>query len=108
MTGLGTSLPRIIDNNSSYIMDGSMIDCINEMNSQLNQHQGSKKVQDNSSIATSMINPMFTNDYKTINTTESQQFPMNMSSGQARSNMNHIRKMRQYSVETAGFMDDAP
>jgi hypothetical protein len=32
MTELGTSLPMIIDNNSSYMMDGSMIDCINEMN----------------------------------------------------------------------------
>jgi len=32
MSGLGTSLPMIIDNNSSYLMDGSMIDYINEMN----------------------------------------------------------------------------
>ena len=41
MTGLGTSLPRIIDDNSSYIMDGSMLECINEMNNQLNHNNSS-------------------------------------------------------------------
>jgi hypothetical protein len=78
MTGLDLSMPILLED-STNMMDGSMIDCFQEMSNQLNQKSPNQSSVNfnplkDSLIATSMINPMFTNDYRTLNVHASQQF----------------------------------